>query len=217
MKQIFEYVKMLGDGLVSDFGFNNLRDFYESMVHTKFLFLTLPTSIITFSVIQQWLGLSGAVFISFGVMAVMELITGLWGAKVTGTKLTSRKFSRFGLKILVWLSLILVANSFKISYQGLEGFQNLLIYQLFSWIHGVLVVYITMEYMISILENMGKINGETDNKLLTFLKKKLDQFLGAADNASDPNNFNGTTVKTDLDSPVDDLNAQEVVEPQEDK
>lgn len=177
-------IKGFGELIVQNFGFINLSDFYYSMVHTKLLLFTLPTSFALFGVIEQWLGITPAMFISFGVMAVMELITGLWASRIKKIPWTSRKFSRFGLKILVWMSLIFVANSFKLSYENLKGVQNAAVYQLFYWIHGVTIVYVTLEYMISIMENLAKITGKKDNKLLAFLKRKLDQFLGEADKAT---------------------------------
>lgn len=202
-KIIGDGLKSIGDGIVDNFGFDGISDFVGSMVHTKLLLFTLPASFFLFSIVEQWLGISSAIFVSFGVMAVVELITGLWGARALKKKWSSRKFSRFGLKILVWLSLILVANSFKVSYEGLKGIQNIIIFQMFYWIHGTLVVYISLEYMISILENTSKITGKGESRLVVFLKKKLDQWFETADDMTDPNNIIGKeAVKKDLDLPV---------------
>jgi len=177
-------MKLICNYIVSNFGFENLQDFTASMVHTKYLFLTIPSSFFLFTFIEQWLGITSAIFIAFLVLAVVELVTGLWGAIAKGQKWSSRKFSRFGLKILVWLSLIMVANSFVISYQELKGVQNYIIFQIFNWLKGVLVVYISFEYLISILENTAKITGQKHNKLLQLLNNKLDQFLGTVDTAT---------------------------------
>ena len=136
---------------MSNFGFTDFADFFSSMVHAKLLFLTIPSSFLFFTFIEQWLGITSAIFMAFMVMAVLELITGLWGARAKGQRWSSKKFSRFGLKILVWLSLIMVAHSFASSYVDLAGIQNYIIYQIFYWLHGVLVVYISFEYVISIL------------------------------------------------------------------
>ena len=54
----------------------------------------------------------------------------------------------------------------------------MLIYQVFSWFHGVLMVYVSFEYIISILENLGKITGKTNNRLIKFLNTRLDKVLG---------------------------------------
>ena len=78
----------------------------------------------------------------------------------------------------------MVAHSFARSYENLAGIQNFITYNIFYWLHGVLVVYISFEYLISVIENYSKITGKNTNKLLMFLNKKLDQFLGAADAAT---------------------------------
>ena len=220
MKNILNFFQNIGDFVCDNFGFNGISDFVSSMVHTKLLLFTLPFSFALFAVVEQWLGLSSAIFVSFGVMAVVELVTGLWGARALKKKWSSRKFSRFGLKILVWLSLILVANSFTTSYEGLKGIQNIIIYQMFYWIHGTLVVYISLEYMISILENMGKITGKGESRLVVFLKKKLDQWFETADEMTDPNNIMGEkkpkeVIQNDLDLVLKEKNGEDEGLPQE--
>lgn len=214
MKDVMSFCQVFCNTFVETFGFLNVGDFINSLVHTKFIMLTLPTSFILFGVIEEWLGITSSVFISFGLMSIVELITGLWSSRIRNLPWSSKKFSRFGLKLFVWLSLIMVANSFKISYANLAGIQNMLIHNLFHWIHGVTVVYVAMEYMISIMENLSRITGKKDNKLLAFLKKKLDQFLGIADEFTTPKSFKTPNevlvspkevtepVKIDLDSSV---------------
>lgn len=186
-------MKIFCNYIVSNFGFNDINDFLGSMIHYKLLFLTLPSSFFIFTFIEQWLGVTSAIFGSFVVGAIMELVTGLIAARVKRERWSSHKFSRFGLKILVWLSLIFVANSWKMSFQDLEGVQNWMTYQLFNWFHGVLTIYVSLEYIISILENYSVITGKSTSKLTNFLKKKFDQFLGAADAATTPFNLNENT------------------------
>lgn len=180
MKIVFDYITSSFNWLVTHFGFNSLTDFINSMVHTKLLILTIPSSAILFGFVEKWFGFSAAIFLSFIILAIVELVTGLFGAKAKGQKIESRKFGRFGLKILVWLTLMLVANSFAMSYADKLGVQAGLIYQLFSWLHGTLVVYVSFEYLISILENLAKITGKSNNRLLAFLNYKLDQWFGQA-------------------------------------
>lgn len=175
MKKLF---LNLCEQLVAHFGFDSLQDFINSMVHQKLLLFTLPTSLFVFGIIEKYFGITSAIFGAFVVLAVLELVTGIWGALAQKKKLKSKKVGRFGLKLLVWLSLIFVAHSFARSYDGLAGFQNILVFQIFSWFHGVLMVYVSFEYIISILENLGKITGKTNNRLINFLNKRLDKVLG---------------------------------------
>ena len=168
----------LCEELVCQFGFENLNEFMTSMVHHKLLLFTLPSSIFLFGVIEKYFGITSAIFGAFVVLAILELVTGVWGAVAQKKKLQSKKVGRFGLKLLVWMSLIFVSHSFAQSYEDLKGFQNVLVFQIFSWFHGVLMVYVSFEYIISILENLGKITGNTNNRLINFLNNRLDKVLG---------------------------------------
>jgi phage-related holin len=111
-------------------------------------------------------------------MALLELITGLLAARYKGQRWSSRKFSRFGLKILVWLCLFLICNLFTLGYQTVEGVSAYTIHTVFSWLHGILVSYVSFEYLISIIENISKITGKSNNRLIKLLNKKLDGILG---------------------------------------
>jgi hypothetical protein len=161
------------------FGFSDFsNDFLNSLVHFKFLLFTLPSSFIIFGLVEKVFGVSAAIFISFIVLAILELVTGLTASRVKGLKWESRKIGRFGLKILVWLSLIGVVHSFVLGYKELSGVQEFLIFQTFSILHGTILVYVTFEYLISVLENLSVITGQSNNKLLGFIKRKFDSFLG---------------------------------------
>jgi hypothetical protein len=49
----------------------------------------------------------------------------------------------------------------------------------FSWLHGTLFVYVTLEYLISVLENIGSLTNEKSKKtLITTIINKLNSFLG---------------------------------------
>jgi hypothetical protein len=48
----------------------------------------------------------------------------------------------------------------------------------FTWLHGTLFIYIVVEYLISVLENLGSITKEDENKtLVNLIVKKLNIFL----------------------------------------
>lgn len=177
------------DEFVIHFGFSNLSEFYHSLVHPKLLFLTVPSTIIGFSLftfIEKWFGLSDMIIVAFLVALILELVTGLAASMVKGVRISSTRFSRFGLKVIVWLGLMLITNSFCQSYVGQSGILSAVTHKLFYWLHGTLVVYVCFEYMISILENLSVITGNKENKFLELLKKKLEQFLKFADDKTTP-------------------------------
>ena len=186
---LINYIQAKLDTFVSHFGFENMSDFVNSLVHPKLLLFTLPTTLLGFSLfsfIEKWFGLSYMVFIAFIVVLILELVTGLAASLLKGVKISSTKFSRFGLKVFVWMGLILVTNSFQTDYLGRADIISKLTYNLFYTLHGLMVVYICIEYMISILENLSVITGNKENKFLNFLKKKVDQWLGFADDMTTP-------------------------------
>jgi hypothetical protein len=186
---LINFIQTKLDEFVSHFGFENMSDFVNSLVHPKLLLFTLPTTLLGFSLfsfIEKWFGLSYMVFVAFIVVLFLELVSGLAASLIKGVKISSTRFSRFGLKVLVWMGLILVTNSFQLSYLGRTDIISKLTYNLFYMLHGLMVVYICIEYMISILENLSVITGNKENKFLNFLKKKVDQWLGFADDMTTP-------------------------------
>jgi hypothetical protein len=71
-----------------------------------------------------------------------------------------------------------ILNSLKIEYEDKEGLTNSMSFGLFSWLHSSLYVYVNLEYLISVLENIEVINGSDPNtSKLGKIKKKMDSFL----------------------------------------
>jgi len=44
---------------------------------------------------------------------------------------------------------------------------------LFTWLHGTLFIYINLEYLISVLENLGIITGKDNDGIIKMIKKKF--------------------------------------------
>lgn len=166
--------------VVSNFGFTCVNDFMSSTIHNKLLIITLPLAAIS-SIVETLFGLHNFTIISFVVLVTMELLTGLLASKVKGIEIESHKFGRFGLKILVWLSLLYIANSLKLEYIEVKNNFSVLASGLFTWLHGTLFIYITMEYFISVLENMAIITGKKNKTLIKLITDKLISFLNNND------------------------------------
>lgn len=182
-----KFIQSQLDLFVLQFGFENISDFFNSLVHPKLLLFTLPASILSFSILaslENWLGISSMAIIGFIVAVVLELVTGLWASIIKGTPISSRKFSRFGLKIFVWLGLLMVTNSFHLSYVDQHDILSEVSEYFFYTLHNILVIYIMTEYIISILENFATINGKSDSILISFIKakrKKIFNYLDKSD------------------------------------
>lgn len=173
MKNFFNYI-------VTNFGFSNCSDFYGSILHPNFMLITIPLTGLS-AAFEKYFGLEHLTIISFGLLIFLELITGLLSSKVRNVKIESKKFSRFGLKVLVWLSLIFITNSLRLEYKNYTDTAGVIAHSMFSWLHTFLFIYINMEYLISVLENLGIITGnkkestnlvkQIKNKLIDLLKK----------------------------------------------
>ena len=174
IRKFFSYI-------VTNFGFEDMTDFSGSLLHTKAMLLTIPVAGAS-AIAEHYFGLQTLTILAFVVLVTLELITGLTAAKVSGQKIESKKFGRFGLKVFVWVSLLFVINSLRLEYRGHEDTLGGLAFGLFNWLHGTLFIYINIEYLISILENIGVISGKNNKGIIDVVKDKLKSFLGNGSN-----------------------------------
>lgn len=168
--------------LAYEFGFTNFSDFVDSLIHTKLMAFTIPLAfsiagVVTF--LENNLGMQVMTMTALLALLVLELVTGLWGAKASKTKIESRKFARFGLKVIVWFTLFFIMNSLTIQYEDEKGLWSKALYTIFSWSHGTLMVYVTLEYFISVLENFSKITGRDTSPITRAIRKQLDKWFGS--------------------------------------
>lgn len=170
IRNFFNYV-------VSNFGFDDMSDFSSSLLHPKAMLLTVPFAGIS-ALAETYFGLQSITILSFVLLVTLELITGLTASKVQGRRIESKKFGRFGLKVFVWISLIFILNSLKMEYRGHEDTLGGIAYGLLNWLHGTLFIYICIEYLISVLENMGAISGRDNKGIIDSIKDKLKSFMG---------------------------------------
>lgn len=162
-------MKNLIHNLVDQFGFDCLHDFTTSMVHFKLLKITIPISF-GVATISSMFGFEETTMLAFLLMVIFELISGVAASVFEGKKIQSRKFSRFGFKLLTWLTLIFVTYSFSKQYD--EGVMNWLL----SLLNSTVVGYIMFEYIISIVENLERITGKTI-PLKKYLLDLFNKFL----------------------------------------
>jgi hypothetical protein len=174
MKGILNYI-------VTNFGFLDLSDFGTSLVHKNWVLGLIPLAGVS-SIIETTFGLQGLTILAFAVLVMLELLTGLMASKVKGEPIVSKKFGRFGLKMLVWLTLMFVINSLKKEYVAVDGNFNDLAAGLFTWLHGTLFIYVNLEYLISVLENLGVISGRNNESIIKLIKKKFFKIQEDDDN-----------------------------------
>ena len=79
---------------------------------------------------------------------------------------------------MIIISLIFIINSLKLEYKGKTDITGLMAHALFSWLHSGLYVYINLEYLISVLENLEVITGsDSATSKLSLIKKKLSTLI----------------------------------------
>lgn len=105
----------------------------------------------------------------FAVMLV-ELASGTYASKITKTPFSSRKLSRFTLKMACYLVLIAVPYLFHLSFLSHHKSAAA---SLFDWMHTFLVTQIVIENIISILENLALIQGKSKNYWINKIKEKI--------------------------------------------
>ena len=158
--------------IVTNFGFTCTSDFGSSLIHKNWVLGLIPLAGLS-SVIETMFGLQGLTVLAFVVLVILELLTGLIASKVKGDPIVSKKFGRFGLKMLVWLTLMFIINMLKKEYVDSEGNFSDLAAGLFTWLHGTLFIYVNLEYLISVLENLGVISGSNNDGLIKQIRNKF--------------------------------------------
>ena len=164
------------DNFVYQFGFFDSIDFYDSMYHSNLLFLTIPVAAFS-SFFTHAFGLTFFTSLMFVLLLVLELLSGLMATKIKGNAIASRKLSRFGLKIVVWFGVFAFVNALMLQYYNV----NVVMYNLYYWVHNLILSYVSFEYLISVLENVAVISGKSNNKLIKALSTKFESVLGISD------------------------------------
>ncbi len=162
--------------IVSQFGFRNTQDFLHSIIHIPLLYLILPIAAVS-SYAEQYFGLKLVTVIAFVCLLTLELITGMMVSRIKRQRLNSKRFSRFGFKVFTWLLLFFIVHSLKVQFKD----ENLLVAEVFGWLYSIIIIYVTLEYLISVLENIAVISGKSSSKLIQALRHKLDKLLDIED------------------------------------
>ena len=175
----------LFNNMVTHFGFVDKQDFMHSFIHLKLLQITIPVAAIS-AFFEQYFGLKALTIFAFVLLLTIELLSGFWASKIKhGTlAIASNPLKRFGFKLLAWLIMIFILNSFKLQWED----TNLVIYTAFDWLYSLMIIYISFEYLISVIENIEVISGKSDKTLVQALRKKLRFLLGLGE-ATKTNNY----------------------------
>jgi phage-related holin len=140
---------------------------FELAGFTVFVGLCLAT-------LERLLGLDAIAVMMLVVVMLTEIISGVMAAKRKGDVFESSKFSRFTLKLFIYLVLIATPYAFEQSFAERE---KQLASEVFSWFHSFIVVEIVFEYIISISENLSVISGKPKDHWVTKIKEVIKSKL----------------------------------------
>lgn len=157
--------------ILKDAGFEGVSDFMESSFHVKLLLFSFPVSAVS-AFIELYFGLQGITVFSFALLLGLELITGIASSLNQGEKISSRRFSRFIFKLCIWLCCFFILNSF-----AKETEVGTISNYIYTYFHSTLFIYITIEYLLSVLENMGRLSGKSTAPLVKAIRKKMEKYL----------------------------------------
>lgn len=159
--------------IVSQFGFRSVRDFTCSMIHQNIVGAMLCIATLS-AFFETYFGLKVLTVASFVALLTLELVTGIIvSVYIKKQPIRSSRFSRFGFKIFVWMTLFFIVHSFMMQWKG----ESKLVSALFDWLYNIIFIYVCLEYLVSVLENLGAISGKSNVKLIKGLRRKLDKLL----------------------------------------
>ena len=162
--------------LIQSFDYDSIGDFGQGLLPSSKYGATGVVAVLGFvsAFIEKMLGISQSAFVALCIIMVFDLISGFVASQVRGEKLTSVRWSRFGLKLGLWFIVIyvthMVANDFRT--RGSEAIAGVI-----DWVHSALILSIFFEYLLSVLENIGVIGGKQHTTLIQKIKDKINSLF----------------------------------------
>lgn len=127
----------------------------------------------------QYLGISPALIPALVIILATELWTGIRASTKKGEKFESGKFSRFAIKLCVWMVLFYTAHSFMNEYRGQETLVQILAFTFFEVLKVFLMSLFLVENATSILENIAVLDGKPKAEYIDKIKDLFNAFFKA--------------------------------------
>ena len=128
----------------------------------------------------EYLGISPALIPALVIILGTELWTGIRASTTKKKeKFESGKFSRFVIKLCVWMVLFYTAHSFMNEYRGQETLVQILAYTFFEVLKVFLMSLFLVENITSILENLAVLDGKPKAAYIDKTKELFNAFFKA--------------------------------------
>lgn len=126
----------------------------------------------------QYLGISPALIPALVIILATELWTGIRASlKKKNEKFESGKFSRFVIKLCVWMVLFYTAHSFMNEYREQETLVQILAFTFFEVLKVFLMSLFLVENITSILENLAVLDGKPKATYVDKTKELFNAFF----------------------------------------
>lgn len=155
--------------LLNEFGFTSTKSFITSLLATNYgMLFTVTTTVASFA--DYYFGVSNLLLILLLVLINLELITGLWAAKVRKRKIVSKKLQRFLLKIMIYFVFLVLLHRLTHEVDDLTQ-------PIYTYMYSFTILYFVFVHVKSILENYTRITGkETD--FYSYLQQMNERVFG---------------------------------------
>ncbi len=125
----------------------------------------------------QYLGISPALVPCLVVVIATELCTGILASHKRKEPFESSKFSRFAIKLCVWMVLFYTSHSFMNEYSERETLVQVMAYTFFEVLKVFLMSSFVIENTTSILENLAVLDGKPKDAYITKTKELFNAFF----------------------------------------
>jgi hypothetical protein len=157
---------------LASYGYSSVEEFLLSL----FPSFRYNTQSIAFSlsfvaaIFDQLFGIGPLLAFAMVLAVLVETWTGIHASKKKGIPFESFRFSRCVLKVAVWYSLLFITHAFEADYSDKPGFFAGTAHFFFSFVFTVILSYFLVEYVTSILENVGVITGKGKESLINAIR-----------------------------------------------
>jgi hypothetical protein len=164
--------------IIHTYDWESKVDFLQSLVpsakyHATFLSVGISGAI---ALLQSYIDFSLIAAFGFALLAFVELCTGIYASVcIKKEKLKSLKMGRFVIKLSLMLLCLFILGLFAKEF----GKSNVLLGELFSWMRDGVFAFTAIEYLVSVLENVAVISGQSNSRLLNAIKNKMDKVFGS--------------------------------------
>lgn len=159
--------------------YSSIEEFIYSMVPSfkyKLQGLTLTLSFLAAG-IDHLFGIGPALAIAMVVAIIVETWSGIKASRKNGKKFSSFRFSRCIIKVFIWFSLLYIIHAFESDFSEKPGIMADAAQLFFQFIFIMVLTYFMIEYVTSILENLGTISGKNKTALIEVIQNSWKQFI----------------------------------------